>query len=228
MITVICSVYNSEEYLPKYLNYVNEQFLECFEIIFVDANSNDKSLQLIEDFKFRDNISVKIIKEKSRVTIYEAWNIAIKNASNKYIVNWNTDDILFQSSLQTYKSYAEKYPDTDLFYGPCFLSKSQEISSIFNIYNWPKYSHQTLLQRCICGPFPLVRKSAIEDVNYFSEKCVSSGDYEMWLKLSKNNYKFQKIPETIGCFMDRPNSVSKQKIQLAQQEDREIQNKYSI
>jgi hypothetical protein len=64
-------------------------------------------------------------------------------------------------------------------------------------------------------------------VNYFSEKYVSSGDYEMWLKLSKNNYKFQKIPETIGCFMDRPNSVSQQKIQLAQQEDREIQNKYA-
>ena len=226
MITVVCSVYNSESYLPKYLTYVNQQFLECFEIIFVDANSNDKSLQLIEDFKFRDNISVKIIKEKSRVTIYEAWNIAIKNASNKYIVNWNTDDILFHSSLQTYKSYAEKYPDIDLFYGPCFLCKSQDTFSIFNIYNWPEYSHRTLLQRCICGPFPLVKKSAIEDVNYFSEKYVSSGDYEMWLKLSKNNYKFKKIPETIGAFMDRPNSISQQKIHLAQQEDREIQKKY--
>ena len=41
-----------------------------------------------------------------------------------------------------------------------------------------------------------------------------------------NNYKFKKIPETIGAFMDRPNSISQQKIHLAQQEDREIQKKY--
>lgn len=227
MITVICSVYNSQEYLPKYLDYVNDQFLKNFEIIFVDANSSDDSLKLIKDFQFRDGVSVNIIAEKSRITIYQAWNIAIKNAIGKYIINWNTDDILFASALQTYDSYSRQFPEADLFYGPCFLSKIQDIDAISNIYMWPPYSHQELLRRCICGPFPLVKKSAIKNVNYFSEKYVSSGDYEMWLKLSKNNYKFKKIPEIVGCFLDRPNSISKEKIQLAQQEDREIQKKYA-
>ena len=92
---------------------------------------------------------------------------------------------------------------------------------------WPPYSHQELLSRCICGPFPLVKKSAIENVGYFSEDYVSSGDYEMWLKLSKNNYRFKRIPEIVGCFLDRPNSVSREKIQLAQQEDRRIQKLYA-
>lgn len=227
MISVIVSVYNAEEYLPKYLDNVNQQFLQGFEIIFVDANSSDQSLKTIQDFKFRKDISVQILPQDSRITIYQAWNIAVQNSTQNYIVNWNTDDILFPSALETYRSYAQSSPEVDLFYGPCFLSKAQDINAISNIYMWPNYSHRELLTRCICGPFPLVKKSAIENVGYFSEDYVSSGDYEMWLKLSKNNYTFKRIPEIVGCFLDRPNSVSQQKIHLAQQEDREIQKLYA-
>lgn len=227
MITVICSVYNSEEYLPKYLNYINDQFLEGFEVIFVDANSQDNSLELIQNFKFREDLKINIIPVKTRITIYQAWNIAIKNSTGEYIVNWNTDDILFPSGLQTYDSYTKIFPEVDLFYGPCFVSRAQDVNTISNIYMWPPYSHKELLYRCICGPFPITKKTAIEKVGYFSEDYVSSGDYEMWLKLSKNNYQFKKIPEIVGCFFDRPNSVSKAKRKLAEQEDMEIQNKYS-
>jgi glycosyltransferase involved in cell wall biosynthesis len=226
MISVIVSVYNAEAYLPKHLEHINQQFLEFFEVIFVDANSSDQSLNLIRGFKFRKGIAVKIIPQESRITIYQAWNIAVRNATGKYVVNWNTDDILLPSALQTYQSYIRNSKSTDLFYGPCFLCTAQDINSISNIYMWPDYSHQALLQRCICGPFPLVKKTAIQNVNYFSEQYESSGDYDMWLKLSKNNYKFKKIPEIVGCFLDRPDSVSKEKIQLAQQEDREIQKLY--
>ena len=125
MISVICSVYNSEKYLPKYLKYANDQFLKKFEIIFVDANSSDNSLQVVKDFKFRNDISVRILEEDSRITIYEAWNIAVKETSGSFIVNWNTDDVLFPSALQTYQSYIDKNPNIDLFYSPCFLSRTQ-------------------------------------------------------------------------------------------------------
>jgi len=226
MISVIVSVYNSEKFLPEYLKFVNEQFCENFEIIFVDANSTDSSLEIIKNFNFRRGISSQVLPEKSKISIYQAWNIAIRASRSKYIVNWNTDDILFPSALQTYKAYCTKFPDVDLFYGGCFLCREQNISSINNIFMWPEYSHQTLLQRCICGPFPLVKKSAIKNVGLFDENYISSGDYDMWLSLSKNNYKFKRIPEIVGSFLDRPDSVSKDKIELARQEDIEIQKKY--
>lgn len=227
MISVIVSVYNAEKYLPKYLEHVNNQFLKDFEIIFVDANSSDRSLKIIRDFKPRKGISTQILPQDSRITIYQAWNIAIKNSTQNYIINWNTDDILFPSALEMYQSYAQYFPEVDLFYGPCFLSKTQDANAISNIFMWPDYSHKQLLQRCICGPFPLVKKSAIQEVCYFDEKYQSSGDYDMWLKLSNKNYRFKRIPEIAGCFLDRPDSASQSKIQLAQQEDRQIQKKYA-
>lgn len=227
VISVIVSVYNSEKFLPQYLKFVNEQFCENFEIIFVDAKSTDFSVEIIKNFNFRKGISPQILLEKSRVSIYQAWNIAIKASKGEYIVNWNTDDILFPSALQTYKSYCTKFPDVDLFYGGCFLCREQKISSINNIFVWPEYNHQVLLERCICGPFPLVKKSAIKNVGFFDENYISSGDYDMWLRLSKNNYKFKRIPEIVGSFLDRPDSVSKDKIELARQEDIKIQKKYA-
>ena len=225
-ISVITSVYNSSELLDIFLYNVNNQLEEFFEIIFIDASSTDESLAKIKNFNFRDGISVKIIEYPSRISVYEAWNIGIKNSSNDYIVNWNTDDILYPSALSIYSKYINKFSEIDLFYGSHVQIKSQNIYDLTEIRVWPEYSHDLLLKFCCCGPFPLVNKSAIKQCNYFNEKYKSSSDYDMWLKLSKNNYKFKKIPEFIGAYFYRQESVSILNIELAQKEDKEIQNNY--
>lgn len=225
-ISVICSVYNSSRWLDVYLNCVNDQFEKEFEIIFVDANSTDSSVSIIENFKFRKGIKYKIIKNSERISIYKAWNIGIKNSAGNYIMNWNTDDLLYPSAIKTYLNYAERYPEIDILYSPCGIVNTQNFDNLIGIRNWPEYSHNLLLQFCFCGPFPLIKKTTIENCDYFNEKYKSSGDYDMWLKLSKGGFKFKKIPEMIGVFYQRQDSVSVGDINLAQVEDREIQEKY--
>ncbi len=225
-ISVICSVYNAAKWLDVYLNSVNNQLQEDYEILFIDANSTDSSVDMIEKFNFRKGISVKTIRNSERISIYKAWNIGVNNASNKYIMNWNTDDLLYPSAIKTYSEYANKYPEVDLFYSPCCIINSQNYDSIIGLRNWPDHSHELLLKFCYCGPFPLVKKSCIESVGYFNEKYKSSGDYDMWLKLSKAGFKFKKIPDIIGSFYQRDDSVSVRGLEMAQAEDKEIQNNY--
>ena len=225
-ISVICSVYNSSEWLSLYLKAVNNQFEPNFEIVFVDANSTDNSVQLIQDFKFREGIDVRLIKNEERISIYAAWNKGIKEARGRYVMNWNTDDLLYPSALQIYNQYIQKYPEIDFFYSPCCTMGSQDFDDITGLRNWPQYSHEILLHFCLGGPFPLVKKSAIEECGYFKEKYVSSGDYEMWLNLSQNGFNFKKIPEIVGCFYHREDSVSVKNLGTAQNEDREIQYNY--
>lgn len=223
-VSVICSVYNAAKWLDIYLNAVNDQLQDEYEIIFIDANSSDSSVKKISNFNFRKGIKKQIIKNSERITIYNAWNIGIKNASNPYVMNWNTDDLLYPSAIQTYSNYALRYPDVDLFYSPCCIINSQSYDSIVGLRNWPDHSHDLLLKFCYCGPFPLVKKTAIESVGYFNEKYKSSGDYDMWLKLSKSGFKFKKISDIIGSFYQREDSVSVGGLEVAQAEDREIQN----
>ena len=226
LISIICSVYNSSKWLDIYLNCVNDQFEKEFEIIFIDANSIDSSVSIIENFKFRKGISYKIIKNLENINIYKAWNIGISECSGEYIMNWNTDDFLYPSALTTYLEYIKQNPSVDLFYSPCCIINSQSYDSIIGLRNWPEYSHELLLKFCYCGPFPLVKKNAIQSVGYFNEKYISSGDYDMWLKLSKAGFKFKKIPDIIGLFYQREDSISTAGLVMAQAEDKEIQEKY--
>jgi glycosyltransferase involved in cell wall biosynthesis len=226
LISVICSVYNSSKWLDVYLNCVNNQLQKEFEIIFIDANSTDNSVSIIENFKFREGIQYKIIKNSERISIYKAWNMGIQECSGEYVMNWNTDDLLYPSALVTYSEYLKQDPSVDLFYSPCCIVNSQSYDSVIGFRNWPEYSHELLLKFCYCGPFPLVKKSAIESVGYFNEKYKSSGDYDMWLKLSKAGFKLKKIPDIIGVFYQREDSVSTGGLALAQLEDKEIQEKY--
>ena len=50
-ISILCSNYNSSKWIDGYLKSINNQLLDCFEIIFVDANSTDNSLKTIKSFR---------------------------------------------------------------------------------------------------------------------------------------------------------------------------------
>lgn len=224
-ITIICSTYNSNNWIDEYLNILNNQKCEGFDVIFVDANSTDGSLNKIKLFNFDPKIKVRIIESKTRIGVYEAWNTAIKKCNTPYFMNYNTDDLLCEHAIQIYNSYINKYPDVDIFYGPCGFVHTRKIDEYVGFGNWPEYNHEILLQYCFCGPFPLVKTESAIRAGYFNEFFISSGDYEMWLRMSKKAYKFMRIPEIIGSFYGRPDSISANQ-KIAQVEDFLIQNKY--
>ena len=226
-ITIICSNYNSEKWIDDYLQFINNQFDRNFEIIFIDANSKDNSLQKIKNFASTTDIKTYVIESDKRIGIYEAWNIGIKASKTEYIMNYNTDDMIYSHAISTYNNALKIHENADIIYGPCGFVKTRNISDFFNYANWPEYSHEIMMQMCICGPFPLVKKKVFEDFGYFNESFISSGDYEMWARLSKNKCKFQKIPEIIGSFYLRSDSIHQSNFDKARQEDILIQKTYT-
>jgi len=225
-ISLICSNYNSDKWIDEYLQYVNNQIFKEFDIIFVDANSTDQSLEKIKNYKFDSKINKKIIQSDRRIGLYEAWNIAIRNCTTEYVMNYNTDDMLYNNAILIYNNHLINNPEIDLFYGPCVSTLNRNINDIHLYYDWPEYSHETMLQFCFCGPFPLVKKEVFNKIGYFDERFISSGDYEMWLRMSKFNCKFKRIPEVIGVFHFRQDSINQSNKQRAIQEDILIQQFY--
>ena len=60
-------------------------------------------------------------------------------------------------------NYISKYPDVDILYSPCDIVSDVGHTQKCGNYNWPEYSHETLLQMCICGPFPCIKRKSIID-----------------------------------------------------------------
>lgn len=230
MTTILCSTYNSNEWIDNYLNYVNNQFVKEFDIIFVDADSTDGSLDKIRNFKFREGINKKIILNSSRIAIYEAWNQAIMAANTPYVINYNTDDCLYPTALLNFQIYASIHKDVDIFYSPCFISSDKDHKSISNIYLWREYSHEDLLRGCFMGPFPYLKRQSIIEDGLFNPKYTISGDYEMWLRMSKKGRSFHRIPEVVGCYFHNPVGMStrndQERLQNHMAQDAEIRRYY--
>lgn len=225
-ISIICSTYNSDRWIEEYFDYVNNQSLQNFDIIFIDVNSTDDSLEKIRNFKFRSGIRKIVIEYPERINVYKTWNIGIRASETPYVMNYNTDDMLIEEALSIYENNLTNNPNVDIFYGPCAIVENRNPKDFVGFANWPEYSHEQMLQLCICGPFPLVKKEAIEKAGYFDENFVSSGDYEMWLRMSKQGFTFKRIPEVLGSFHDRRDSVHFENQAIARQEDLIIQSKY--
>lgn len=207
-ITIICSNYNSDNWIDGYLECVNNIKYPKVDIIFVDAKSTDSSLKTIKNFKFSSHINPKIIECDERIGIYDAWNLAVIEATTEYVVTLNTDDRLFNDSLQLYNRVTIKYPDVDIVYGPLFVVHDPDHNNIVGISDVAEHNHQTLMQNCYCGPFPLLKRQSLIDAGLFNPEFTISGDYEMWARMSKLGYKFLRVHYQLGTYYFNPTGMS--------------------
>lgn len=209
MISILASVYNSSAFLDNYLKYLNEQFLQEFEVVFVDAHSTDDSLNKIREFEFRDGINKVIIECGSRVSVYEAWNMAIKVSSYDYVMNYNTDDKLYKNALLTAATYCNLYPHIDVIYSNCHISSDPLHSQFVGWYLWADANVKAnLLAGCCVGPFPVLKKSKVIECGMFNPLYTISGDYEMWNRMLSRGAKFYKMDEFLGVYYQNPKGVS--------------------
>ena len=232
-ITAYCSTYNSIRFIDGYLENINNQVCGGFDLIFVDAGSTDGSLEKIKEFSFKDYINVSIY-EPGFLSVYGAWNFAVSKSTTPYVFNFNTDDRLSFYSIATYEKYIEEYPDVDLFYGVHNFVGEIGGAPLPIGAEWATFTDNLLSQSESkllstinpCGPFPLVKRNSLLKAGHFDEKYFSSADYDMWYRMFSMGMKFKRVPDVIGDFYYRPDSVSQAKLKESEIHDKEIQSKY--
>lgn len=94
MISVIIPVYNGEKYLKKCVESVLNQTYTNIQIILVDDNSPDNSLEIEQEYAraYPDKIKLTALKENRGIG--NAVNIGIEAADGKYLLLLGDDDWL--------------------------------------------------------------------------------------------------------------------------------------
>ncbi len=90
-VSIIMPVHNGKEHLRETLDCIVKQTFADFELICVDDESTDNSVQIIEEYQ----------KQDKRITLYKnkksnagaARNFALDRASGKYLLFWDADDL---------------------------------------------------------------------------------------------------------------------------------------
>lgn len=111
-VSICIAFYNEEKHLPQLLNSIkslNSKHLA--EFIFIDDQSEDQSLKILEDFKQENKeFEIKLIKSevKSLKGKKNAISLGLKIAENEIILTTDADCILPKTWIETMLSYFDE------------------------------------------------------------------------------------------------------------------------
>ena len=112
-ISVIITIYNSENYITPCVNSLFNQTLEEIEYIFINDATQDNSIEklhcIIGDFPNRKP-SVKIINLNKNKGVSNARRIGLENATGEYIIHCDSDDWI---DKDMYERLYQKAKETD-------------------------------------------------------------------------------------------------------------------
>ena len=107
LISIIVPVYNVEKYIEKCVNSIINQTYRNIEIILVDDGSKDRSGEICDELKLKDN-RIKII-HKQNGGLSDARNAGMKIANGNYIGFVDSDDYIKEDMFETLYELCKKY-----------------------------------------------------------------------------------------------------------------------
>ncbi len=178
-ISIITVCFNSKSTIEKTITSMLEQTYENYEFIIVDGGSKDGTIELIRNYESKFNGKLRWISEQDH-GIYDAMNKGIEMATGDIVGIVNSDDFYERDALQI---VADAYDGTGMtiLYGfvRC-LRDNQEIMTYLN-------SHTNIKNKMIGHPACFLTRDIYKKYGGFSMKYPYSADYELMLRLSKEN-----------------------------------------
>ena len=106
-ISVLVPVYNAEKYIEKCIKSIINQTYKNIEIILIDDESKDDSLNIMKKMQKQDD-RIKIISIKNQ-GVADARNKALENSTGTFVTFVDSDDTIDNDYLEVLYSNLEKY-----------------------------------------------------------------------------------------------------------------------
>lgn len=130
-LSVVMPTHNSAEYICSTMNAIEKQSFIDFELLIVDDDSNDNTLEIVKKYSENDN-RISIYKSDGS-GVSHARNIGINNAKGKYLIFIDSDDTIDQNFFQyMIEPFEKNSNDFDIIcckYDNDIDAKSQEIAT---------------------------------------------------------------------------------------------------
>ncbi|OMO31692.1 hypothetical protein BH582_12145 [Vibrio sp. 10N.222.47.A9] len=211
MISIVIPTHNRPKLLKKTIDELSYQTSLGFEVVIVDDGSYPK----VESSIFQgleDKISCHLIRNEVPKGGNYSRNLGIKRATGDFIAFLDDDDLFTHDKIEVIEAAISDSPEIDIFYHKArIVFDSYKINYESSPKSEFKYK-DLLISNCIGGtPMVILRKSSMISVGMFNEDMPALQDYELWLRLAKNDYKFRYLdkPLTLYHYYLSESSVSK-------------------
>lgn len=199
LVSIVIPIRNEEKYLKGLFESLKRQNYshELLEIIFVDGNSEDKTIETIKELEKGIDITIKIIKNLKRI-IPISMNLGIKEASGKYIVRmdahaeYNSEYIMEGIKLLEEKEELVSVGGYLFIFPSENTIKSKITSKVFGSFLGTGNSSLRVNGLTIfkegyndTALYGIFRRLQLEKVNGYNEKLEVAQDIELFDRLKK-------------------------------------------
>ncbi len=209
LVTVICLCYNHENFVIETLNSVKNQTYQNIELIIIDDASTDKSVENItkflneNSFLFQNNTQNKptFLALSKNVGNCKAFNIALKLATGKYVIDLATDDILLPQRIENQIITFENLPTNYavIFSNAVYIDEKSKVLYPHHKPNEMVYSGdiyaKIVAHSYICTPTMMIRKIVLDEFGGYDET-LSYEDFDFWIRSSRK-YLYQYNDEIL-------------------------------
>ncbi len=208
-LSIIIVNYNARNYLKDCISSIKKNVnSDIFEIILVDNDSSDGSVEYIQE-QFPE---IDIISHKKNLGYAVGNNRGIKKSKGRYILFLNPDTIVFDEAIHFLLKELENNRNAGAVGPALFKGKNKyQISfgkkvnfifevfqkCFFNLYYKLKLKHFSLKKEVgwLSGACLMVRKSILDDIGYFDEQFfLYFEDIDLCYRIREEGWKIYYFP----------------------------------
>jgi glycosyltransferase involved in cell wall biosynthesis len=203
-VSVVIPAYNRAKYLGMAIQSVLNQTFTDFELIVVDNNSTDGSLEIAQIAAQQDS-RIRVITEEQQGASY-ALRTGFGEALGEYVCQVDSDDLLEAPALEKTVEFLDANPEVGMVYTNYLdIDESGKKLRPGKRCAIP-YSKERLLIDFMIFHFRLIRKSVYIKTGGINPNFDRLEDYELCLRLSEIT-KIIKINDYLYLYRIHPNSL---------------------
>jgi len=188
LISIVIPCYNCEKYIKETIESVLNQTHKDVQIICVDNNSTDKTIEIIQSLIVK-NKNIELYSERRAGANY-ARNLGLEKSKGKYIQFLDSDDVITKDKLEKQSSYLDQN-NLDIV-----ISDRKKFNSSLKL-ELGKYLYSDLLEKPIESSIysnitsgnPLYRTEFVKNIGGYLGNLKTSQDWEFHIRLFFNNPK---------------------------------------
>lgn len=185
-ISVIIPVFNGEDGIVRSITSVLNQTFKPVELIVVDGQSNDRTIDLIKPYMDRIDC---FISEKDK-GVYSAINKGIEAARGEWVYILGSDDQLSSPSV-FFDIFSDSGFDVDLIYGNI---ENAEVSNVLVPSQFVSYFDRRIYWRNSLHQQGVLYKRSLFQNRCFNESYKVLSDYEMHILFYREKTRSRYMP----------------------------------
>ena len=214
LVTVIIPCYNDSRYLSTCLDSLLAQSFERWIAIVVDDASTDGSLTVAARYARRDT-RITVRRHYANSGLPSSRNTGLHATTTRYVTFLDSDDFLFQDSLEDRIDAISRAFDplvAGVFCGIKPVPDSAELNDYPPHLSWkPAKFHDFVSTRGEC-PFnahaPMLYTDIVKSFGGFDESMLNGAeDWDLWRRIMRSGYYFTPSQHVTAAYRQKPASM---------------------